>query len=135
MARRQRIWWIDLVVAAIALVVGWAVVPAFLGNRLQGNPFSEAGETVAGAIGIAFTVLAVIAVFRSLGTLWLQSRERTRGARDESRDVSDAVSRHPRVPACPRCMAPMVLRRRRQDGSEFFGCSRFPACRETLPAR
>ena len=134
MARRQRIWWADLVFAAIALFVGWVIVPTFLGERLQGNPFSEVGEIAAGGIGIAFTILAVMAVFRSIGTLWLQSRERTRSAREASPDVADAVPRHPRVPACPKCKAPMVLRRRRQDGSEFFGCSRFPECRETLSA-
>ena len=33
--------------------------------------------------------------------------------------------------ACPKCASPMVQRTSRQTGAEFFGCSRFPACRGT----
>lgn len=39
---------------------------------------------------------------------------------------------------CPRCGKPMVLRTARQggrSGSSFWGCSTFPACRGTRPAR
>ena len=39
------------------------------------------------------------------------------------------------VPACPRCAAPMVLRRATTGsnaGREFWGCSTFPKCRATL---
>ena len=41
------------------------------------------------------------------------------------------MSGAPGVPECPRCGAIMVARRRRSDGSPFWGCSRFPACRGT----
>jgi len=34
---------------------------------------------------------------------------------------------------CPLCGDPMVRRRRSSDGSEFYGCSSFPACRGTSP--
>jgi len=30
---------------------------------------------------------------------------------------------------CPRCGAPMVLRKRKADGLPFWGCSQFPKCR------
>ena len=30
---------------------------------------------------------------------------------------------------CPRCGAPMVLRKRKTDGLPFWGCSQFPKCR------
>ncbi len=39
--------------------------------------------------------------------------------------------------ACPSCRAPMLLRVARNGpnpGTKFFGCSRYPACRGTLPA-
>lgn len=42
----------------------------------------------------------------------------------------------PKGRSCPTCRAPMVLRVARNGpnpGAEFFGCSRFPACRATLP--
>ena len=34
---------------------------------------------------------------------------------------------------CPEltCRAPMIRQTNRRDGSEFFGCCRFPVCRET----
>jgi ssDNA-binding Zn-finger/Zn-ribbon topoisomerase 1 len=37
-------------------------------------------------------------------------------------------------PACGKCGKPMVLRTARQGknaGSQFWGCSGYPACRET----
>ncbi len=36
-------------------------------------------------------------------------------------------------PLCPRCGQPMVRRHARKDGSAFWGCSGYPACRGTLP--
>lgn len=35
------------------------------------------------------------------------------------------------APECPRCGAAMVRRKNRRDASEFWGCSRFPACKAT----
>src|SRR5215216_262664 len=37
------------------------------------------------------------------------------------------------MPACPDCGSPMVSRRNRSTGEPFLGCTRFPACRGTLP--
>ncbi|HET8869550.1 MAG TPA: topoisomerase DNA-binding C4 zinc finger domain-containing protein, partial [Aquabacterium sp.] len=40
------------------------------------------------------------------------------------------------APTCPKCHADMKLRQARkgpQAGHEFWGCSRFPDCRGTLP--
>ena len=37
------------------------------------------------------------------------------------------------APSCNRCGEPMVVRRRRSDGNQFFGCSAFPRCRHTQP--
>jgi hypothetical protein len=37
------------------------------------------------------------------------------------------------APACSRCGAAMVERRRRRDGERFLGCSTFPTCRHTHP--
>ena len=34
-------------------------------------------------------------------------------------------------PTCPKCGTVMVLRRRRTDGAEFWGCPRYPACHGT----
>lgn len=34
-------------------------------------------------------------------------------------------------PVCSRCGADMVRRRRKADGSPFYGCSAFPRCRFT----
>jgi hypothetical protein len=36
-------------------------------------------------------------------------------------------------PSCSRCGEPMVVRRRRSDGSQFYGCRAFPGCRHTQP--
>lgn len=32
-------------------------------------------------------------------------------------------------PVCPRCGAPMILRKRKSDGASFWGCSQYPKCR------
>ena len=36
---------------------------------------------------------------------------------------------------CPDCASRMVLRQNRMDKGWFYGCSRFPECRGTLPSR
>lgn len=36
-------------------------------------------------------------------------------------------------PNCPRCRERMVLRYRKRDWEPFWGCTRFPRCRATLP--
>jgi restriction system protein len=46
------------------------------------------------------------------------------------------VSIQPSTPACPKCGVDMVLRTVRQGssaGQRFWGCARFPHCRETRP--
>ena len=35
------------------------------------------------------------------------------------------------VPSCPKCGTGMVRRSNRRDGSHFWGCRQFPACRGT----
>ena len=35
------------------------------------------------------------------------------------------------TPSCPSCEGPMVPRTKRSDGSSFWGCRRYPACRGT----
>lgn len=47
-----------------------------------------------------------------------------------------APPRQPDTRQCPRCGAPMVMRTARrgaQAGGQFWGCSRYPDCRQTLP--
>ncbi len=39
------------------------------------------------------------------------------------------VSADARAPACPRCGTTMVLRSNRENGSRFWGCPKYPACR------
>lgn len=49
----------------------------------------------------------------------------------EQLDVSlkDDSASNDKNPRCPRCGAPMVLRKRKADGLPFWGCSQFPKCR------
>ena len=35
------------------------------------------------------------------------------------------------TPNCPSCEGPMILRTNRRDGTSFWGCRRYPACRGT----
>ena len=35
------------------------------------------------------------------------------------------------TPSCPSCLGAMVLRSNRRDGTSFWGCRRYPACRGT----
>ncbi len=38
----------------------------------------------------------------------------------------------PETPICNRCQAPMVMRQNAKKHTLFWGCSRFPKCRETI---
>ena len=35
------------------------------------------------------------------------------------------------TPSCPSCESPMILRKNRRNGTSFWGCRRYPACRGT----
>ena len=58
-------------------------------------------------------------------------RSRSRG-RTES-DESDRSDPSDKSPECPRCGSAMVIRRARQTGQEFWGCSTYPKCAGTRP--
>ena len=36
-------------------------------------------------------------------------------------------------PKCPKCGVPMILRKNGATGSNFYGCSKYPKCKGTLP--
>lgn len=38
-----------------------------------------------------------------------------------------------KAPICPQCGLQMVERTNKQKGTKFYGCKKFPHCRETLP--
>jgi restriction system protein len=48
-----------------------------------------------------------------------------------SRD--DAMTRPQVPPTCPKCRSVMVERLNRGNGQRFWGCTRFPGCRGTIP--
>src|ERR1035437_1486047 len=54
---------------------------------------------------------------------WTYINGETRGGNAMAGKLIEAI--------CPKCGAPMLRRRRRADGAEFWGCSRYPACRRT----
>jgi hypothetical protein len=55
------------------------------------------------------------------------------GAVDAGRPALAATPTPSAAPSCDRCGGQMVNRQRRRDGSPFYGCSNFPACRYTKP--
>jgi restriction system protein len=68
-----------------------------------------------------------------LATARLVERERQRKA-DQS---NSAALPHPstRIPPCPRCSKPMVLRTAKtgkNSGQQFWGCSDYPECKAVL---
>jgi four helix bundle suffix protein len=63
--------------------------------------------------------------------------ERLAAARLEKRlaNRTDRMGKIPNAPACPACGKPMVLRTARKgknSGSQFWGCSGYPACQATV---
>ena len=63
--------------------------------------------------------------------------ERLAAARLEKRlaNRTDRMGKMPNAPACPACGKPMVLRTARKgknSGSQFWGCSGYPACQATV---
>lgn len=72
------------------------------------------------------TLLQLLSAYLS-GKKKREMRERQRIERTKR-----AVSRHnARVsaPVCPVCGGEMVLRKRKADGQQFYGCKSFPKCR------
>jgi hypothetical protein len=51
-------------------------------------------------------------------------------------EAEEAAVAEPQAPSCPKCSQPMVQRRAKvgaNAGKVFWGCSRFPTCRGTIP--
>ena len=51
-------------------------------------------------------------------------------------DPSDPTDPTDLIPNCPKCRKPMVLRTAKQGqcaGQNFWGCSGYPDCRQTVP--
>jgi restriction system protein len=64
-----------------------------------------------------------------------QSDQSDQSDRSDRSDQSDQSDR-PAAPTCRQCGKPMVLRTARQGaraGSQFWGCSGYPACKSTQP--
>ena len=131
MARRKRRAWPLFAFAVVVLIAGWIVLPIFLGGTR-----TDAGPVVADGIRTALTGIAALAVLQGLVRLVSHAfqTQRAKSATPSWSALAEARPETGRAPACPKCNAPMMLRRRQRDGVEFFGCSRFPACRATLPA-
>jgi four helix bundle suffix protein len=54
--------------------------------------------------------------------------------RQDQAEPADRTGGKPKAPNCPRCGKPMALRTARQGpraGSQFWGCSGYPACKGT----
>ncbi|MGE5840425.1 MAG: topoisomerase DNA-binding C4 zinc finger domain-containing protein, partial [Deltaproteobacteria bacterium] len=72
-----------------------------------------------------------------LATL-IRSVQKAAAGAEQDPTPSDSLSSTKPIPnvICPKCGAPMVRRvaqRGSHAGQQFWGCSRFPACRATLP--
>jgi four helix bundle suffix protein len=64
-----------------------------------------------------------------------RSRARESDRTDQT-EQTDRTKERPRPPDCPLCHGPMVLRTARkgpQAGSQFWGCTGYPACKGTFP--
>lgn len=62
--------------------------------------------------------------------------ERRKQDQTEPADKTDQTGKKPKAPNCPQCGKPMALRTARQGqraGSQFWGCSGYPACKGTRP--
>ncbi|MBI2440357.1 MAG: topoisomerase DNA-binding C4 zinc finger domain-containing protein [Lentisphaerae bacterium] len=62
----------------------------------------------------------------------LAERERKKKNPSDQTDRTDRLDPSNRIPACPRCGKPMVLRTAKsgeQSGQLFWGCSAYPACK------
>ena len=127
-------------------VVVYGVV-AFLGppltNHFLAQVFadlvdqSKPMEVDPGVFRMLGAVLALTATIRIATELW-RDGWRTAVRRSPRRPATEPSARSTTVaqansgPILPcACGATMVLRQRRSDGSPFWGCSRFPACRQT----
>lgn len=67
----------------------------------------------------------------------LEARALQRGGREAgTSDQSEPMDRSAAPPTCPVCgesMVPRTARKSAHAGSQFWGCSRYPACKGTRP--
>ena len=102
---------------------------------------SKPMEVDPGIFRMLGALLALTATIRIATELWRDGRRtavrgstRRPATEPTFRSTTVAHANSGPIPPCA-CGATMVLRQRRSDGSPFWGCSRFPACRQTRAAR
>ncbi len=59
---------------------------------------------------------------------WRAQRDAARKSQEEAAKIRERITPH-----CPKCNATMVIRSRKKDGKEFFGCSQYPKCDGVRP--
>jgi hypothetical protein len=102
---------------------------------------SKPMEVDPGVFRMLGALLALTATIRVATELWRDGRRTavrgsTRGPATEPSVRPTTVAQANAGPILPcACGATMVLRQCRSDGSPFWGCSRFPACRQTRAAK
>ena len=124
--------------------VGVAVIREFFGvmtaHRVDGGFVVTSGSFTAEARNFA-AQCEIGLIDGSQLERWI-SRYRDSQADSRERSLKAPVTpvatpRESPPPACPKCSVAMVLRTARRGpsaGQPFWGCSRFPQCRETRPA-
>ncbi len=108
-----------------------AVGPGEAGPIVVRQVLKTAGEILRIVIPSALILGALVAHLRERKRRKLLNNSRP----GPSRVVDDGADENP---TCPRCASPMVKRTAKSGalaGQAFFGCSRYPACKGTVPIR
>ena len=130
-----------VVVYGVVALLGPPLTSAFLAHLFADLvDHSKPMEVDPKAFRLLGASLALTATIGTAKALW-ESRGRASARGGSRRSTSEPRVRPtgvdqaiPEASQACSCGATMVMRQRRSDGSPFWGCSRFPQCRQTRAA-
>ena len=117
-------------------------IVAFVGSAEPKTPMPESvvwdvvelARHIRSHRSVLFTAPQVADLIDRLSSAQIASSGKAR--RQHIRHVKREVrNRRTDLENCPRCKAPLTMRKNKRTGSQFLGCSRYPACRGSRPVR
>lgn len=127
-------WWLGIILAVLSYLIlhPFAVAPIAPPSNMHAMGEAMAGQIYRTAAMFGQYLLPAIFLF---GAVWSAVKAyRNRRLFAETPRTAPAVGAQSAVPACPSCGAAMVRRVAKKgvnSGREFWGCSRYPACKGT----
>lgn len=92
----------------------------------------EEGKNISRSVGKdAIRIITLVPTPHGLKAVGKQKRtHRTAGWEKRlEKKIRESINNVPQYTTCPKCDCPLIIRKRKKDNQQFFGCTNYPACK------